>query len=369
LKILILATDFFSKGGIQRYTRYQYKALVDIYGSENIFVFSLAPKQFENIFEENIEIEYIGNGSSIKSKIDYTLKALSFLKKNNIDIVISTHVQLSIIGYLAKKLFSINYYTNVYGLEIWSGLKYRDKIGLLNSDKLIGDCNFILQYIKKEFIYDSSKFHLLYDPVDMSIFKPSEKNIKILGKYNIPHDKFILSTIGRLERNKGHKLIIESLTKLDKNIIYVIVGGGFMRDELEKLVMKLNLKDRVVFTGRVPEEELVDFYNIADVIVLLSIFGDNEGEGLPLGLIEASACAKPIIAGNQDGSLESISKHKPNGFAINPTSLDELVERINILYGDKTMLKEHGNNGLLYVKKEFSFDNFKINFKKILEDE
>lgn len=228
MKILILASDFFSKGGIQRYTRYQYKALVGAYGSGNIFVFSLAPKQSENIFEENIEIEYIGNGSNIKSKIKYTLKVLSFIKKNKIDIVISTHVQLSIIGYLAKKLL-INYYTNVYGLEIWSGLKYRDKIGLLNSDKLIGDCNFILEYIKKEFTYASNQFYLLYDPVDMNIFKPLKKNINILDKYNIPHSKFILSTIGRLERNKGHKLIIESLTKLDKNIIYVIVGGGFMR--------------------------------------------------------------------------------------------------------------------------------------------
>lgn len=118
-----------------------------------------------------------------------------------------------------------------------------------------------------------------------------------------------------------------------------------------------------------PEKELVDFYNIADVIALLSIFGDNEGEGLPLGLVEASACSKPIIAGNQDGSLESISKDNPNGFIINPTSLDELVERINILYSNENILKEYGNNGLQYVKKEFSFDNFKRNLKKIIEDE
>jgi len=368
MKILILATDFFSKGGIQRYTRYQYKALVEIYGKDNIFVFSLAPKQPKNIFEEDIKVEYIGSGSSLKSKITYAIKVVSFIKNNNINLLISTHVQLSIIAYLSKKLFSINYFTNVYGLEIWSGLKYRDKIGLLNSDKLIGDCNFILEYIKKEFIYDENKLDLLYDPVDLDIFKPSNKNLDLMDKYNIPKDKFIISTIGRLERNKGHKIIIESLSKLDKNIIYVIVGGGFMRDEFELLVNELNLNDRVIFAGRVPENELVDFYNIADIISLLSIFGNNEGEGLPLGLIEASACKKPIIAGNQDGSLESVSKIIPNGFIINPSSSNELVEKINTLFNDKELLNIYGKNGLKYVEEEFSFNKFKETFKKILLD-
>ncbi len=367
MKVLILATDIFFKGGIQRYTRYQYKALRELYGDENVFIFSLSPEEKENSFEEEIgNIAYIGNGLGTKSKINYTYEVLKFIKNNKIGLIISTHTQLSIIAYLAKKLFNVRYFTNVYGLEIWSGLTYKDKIGLLNSDKLIGDCKFILKYIKKEFNYAQDKQSLLYDPVDINKFKPLPKNLKLMDKYNIPKEKFIISTIGRLERNKGHKIIIESLPKIDENIIYVIVGGGFMREKLETLVNKLHLNDRVIFTGRVPEDELVDFYNIADIVALLSVFGDKEGEGLPLGLIEAMGCEKPIIAGNQDGSAEAVSDKNPNGFVIDPTSEDQFVEKINILYRDKNLQKIFAHNGLENIKNDFSFSKFKYTFEQII---
>ncbi len=58
------------------------------------------------------------------------------------------------IAFIAKKRFGVTYMTNVYGLEIWSGLKKRDVIGLVKSDKLIGDCEFILNYIESNFEYN-----------------------------------------------------------------------------------------------------------------------------------------------------------------------------------------------------------------------
>jgi glycosyltransferase involved in cell wall biosynthesis len=178
------------------------------------------------------------------------------------------------------------------------------------------------------FNYDVNNLRLLYDPVDLDIFKSKDKNYKLMEKYNIPSDKFIISTVGRLSRNKGHKTIIKTLKKLNKEIIYVIIGDGYMKQELQYLVSSLNLKERVFFTGRIPENELIDFYNIADIVSLLSTFDKYEGEGLPLGLIEASACKKPIIAGNQDGSQEAISDILPNGFAIDPLSSTELKNKV-----------------------------------------
>ena len=363
-----MATDFYSKGGIQRYSRYQYQALVELYGKDNVFVCALSPKQEDNIFEEDIEIDYIGEGANLMGKIKYTYHILKLVKENKIDLLISTHVQLSIIAFLAKKLFGVRYMTNVYGLEIWSGLKKRDITGLLNSDKLIGDCNFILNYIEKNFDYDRSKMELLYDPVDTEKFKPREKNKALFKKYNIPEDKFILSTIGRLERNKGHEIVIKSLKHLSNDIIYVIVGGGKYDWQFKELVKQEKVEDRVFFAGRVPEKELVDFYNLADVVVLLSTFGDGEGEGLPLGLIEASACGKPIIAGNQDGSAEAVTSNldELNGFVIDPESNKQFIEKVNELYGNNDLVKNMGDNAKRYVENTFAFEKFKTKAKKII---
>jgi len=368
MKVLLLTIDFFSKGGIQRYSRYQYKALVDLYGKENIFVFSLSPKSLDNCFEENIEVVYTGGGTSLKNKIFYIFKVIDFIKKENINIVINTHVKLSFISYISKYFYKIKYFTNVYGLEIWSGLTFIDKFGLLKSDKLIGDCNFILQYIEKHFKYDNNKLNLLYDPVDINVFKKKSKNLSLIEKYNIPTDKFIIGTIGRLERNKGHEVIIKSLNKLDKNVIYVIVGGGFMINSFRKLVDDLKLNDRVFFTDRVSDNELIEFYNIMDLIALLSVLDNGEGEGLPLGLIEASSCKIPILAGNEDGSYEAISDKYPNGFRVNPRNIDEIVEKIQFYIDNPEVRKEHAESGRKFVIEEFEYNKFKWKLKKILNE-
>ena len=368
MRILILAADFFSVGGIQRYTRYQYKALADLYGYNNIFVFSLTAPKEKNKFDEKFDVYYTGKGINLKSKLNYFIHIVRFIRKNDINLIIVTHVQLSIIAYIIKKMYRIKYFTNVYGLEIWGGLKRKDIIGLLNSNTIIADCKFILEYIKCNFNYNSNKIELLYDPVDMEKFKPKNRNSKLLQKYNIPNDKFIVSTIGRLERNKGHEIIIKSLKELKEDIVYVVVGDGFMKKKLMTLCEDLGIIENVIFTSRVPDHELVDFYNLADVIILLSVFEDEEGEGLPLGLIEASACCKPIIAGNEDGSSEAISDDYPNGFRINPRNKKELVQKIKYLIDNPKLVKKYGENGRKYTLEMFSYDIFKRKLSKMILD-
>jgi glycosyltransferase involved in cell wall biosynthesis len=136
---------------------------------------------------------------------------------------------------------------------------------------------------------------LLYDPVDLNKFKPLGKNTQLMNKYNIPNNKFIILTVGRLDRFKGHKLVINALNYLPDDIIYLIVGGGKEEKILKDLVKENKVERRVIFTGRVPESELVDFYNICDVFVLISKFDKNEGEGLPLTPIEAAACENLLL--------------------------------------------------------------------------
>lgn len=367
MKILIIATGVFFKGGIERYTRYQYKALQELYGSEKVYLASLLGGESNYSFEEKLEVEYVQGGIRFADKITFLIKCIFLVKKHKIDTIICNHRQLSIIGYLSKKIFGVKYITNVYGLEIWSGMNRVETMALLNSDRIIGDCNFILNYIQKHFHYPDFKMDLLYDAVDTQRFLPKEKNETLYDKYKIPGNKFIIATIGRLERNKGHEIIIKTLPLIDESIVYLIVGGGNQIESLKKLAASLNLQDRVIFTGRVPESDLVNCYNIADLIVLLSTFDKNEGEGLPFGLIEASACGKPIICGNQDGSQDAISRELPNGMLINPLDQTQLKEAINLYFNDKNMLSLHGSNGRKFVTGNFEYEKFKEKQKQILE--
>ena len=169
--VLILGDDIFSKSGIGRYLRYQFAAMKASKPSQ-ASLFSLYPPLSGNQFEERVDVAYVGNGSSLMSKLLYAWNVLQFVRKNRVSLIISGHLQLSFIAYIAKLLFGIRYATNVYGIEVWGDLKFRDQLGLLNSDQIIGDCQFVLNYIQKNFKY-RKKILLLYDPVDTARFKPA----------------------------------------------------------------------------------------------------------------------------------------------------------------------------------------------------
>lgn len=368
MKVLIVATGVFMKGGIERYTRYQYAALQQILGKDKVYLASLLGKNTEGVFEDEIQVEYIQGGISWKDKIAFIVNCIHLVRQKGARLLIINHRQLAIIGWLSKFLYNTKYITNVYGLEIWSGMNFIERFALFNSDGIIGDCNFILQYIQKHFDYPQERMHLLYDAVDTQRFKPQVPNKELIKKYNIPTEKFLIGTIGRLARNKGHEIIIKTLKKLPENIVYIVVGGGSYLETFKNLAKKEAVAHRVIFTGRVPEDELVDFYNLMDVVVLLSTFDKNEGEGLPLGLIEASACAKPIICGNEDGSQDAISNDYKNGFLINPRSESELKEAILQLLNNKELKASMGANGRKYVVEYFDFAKFKSNQNEILKN-
>jgi phosphatidylinositol alpha-1,6-mannosyltransferase len=367
MRVFIVATGIFNKGGIERYTRYQYKALQELYGEKNIFLASFLGKDVNTCFEDDIEITYNQNGKNFFHKMQFIWKCLLLIRSNKIQLVISNHRQLSVIAYLAKILFKIPYVTNVYGLEIWSGMNKVETFALLKSNALIADCNFIRKYINKHYNYSLNNIKLLFDAVDIERFKPKVPNDSIYSAYKIPKDKFIVATIGRLARNKGHELMIETMVNLPDEVFYLIVGGGKYEQKFKQFALSKGVTNRVIFTGRVPEDELVDLYNIANVVVLASTFDNNEGEGLPLGLIEASSCGKPIICGNEDGSLDAISADNPNGIIINPRSSAELGKAINIYLATENVLEMHGNNGREHVRANFAFSVFKKRLSAIVE--
>lgn len=367
VNILYLATDVFKKGGIQRYARYQIQALKEKTSAKNIFVFSFLGKDKRSAFEEDIPLDYVGGGTSWWRKILFAAKAFIFAIKKKPDIVFVNHVGLSPLALFLKKTLGIPYSVNVYGLEIWGGLSALEKWGIREADAVVGDCQFILFYIKNNLNINLKKEFLLYDCVELKRFVPQKTPDFIYERYSIPQNKRLLVTIGRLDRDKGQETGIKALKYLAPDVFYVIVGDGIKRHELEELARREGVRDRVIFTGRVPEEDLVPLYNIGDVVLLISRFAKGEGEGLPLGLIEASACAKPIIAGDEDGSTEAVIEGR-NGFVVSPHDFEGIVSKIKFLVNNPEEAQKLGERGRKYVEENFSYEAFRQNQWRILEN-
>ncbi|MHA1380624.1 MAG: glycosyltransferase family 4 protein [Candidatus Helarchaeota archaeon] len=194
------------------------------------------------------------------------------------------------------------------------------------------------------------KIDVVYEIID-SIYRPIEKKnliLEIKKKYGI-YNNFILY-VGTLEPRKNVSGLIRAYHNLvlSRNIVQdlVIIGKkGWGYEEIFKTVKDLNLGDRVVFTGYVPDSELVYFYNAAEIFIYPSFY---EGFGIPP--LEALACGTPTISSNISSMPEVVGDA---GILIDPSNTKELSQMIFKLLSSKNLRENFRKKGLERAK-EFS---------------
>lgn len=176
------------------------------------------------------------------------------------------------------------------------------------------------------------KLRVIYEAAD-EIFKPynnkEEIQIYLKNKYGIKFP-FILS-VGTLEKRKNISYLLKAFYKLKKagnDHKLVIVGKmGWKYKKIFDTLNELDLKKDVIFTGYVPNEDLVKLYNTADLFVFPSIY---EGFGLPP--LEAMACGTPVITSNTSSLPEVVGNA---GITVDPYDPKVLAnEMYHILTND-----------------------------------
>jgi phosphatidylinositol alpha-1,6-mannosyltransferase len=155
--------------------------------------------------------------------------------------------------------------------------------------------------------------------------------------------------------------------KRHKNFIALLAGDGNDRPRLQRRVHEMGLDKHIFFLGSVPENTLVDVYNLCDLFVHVSDRGYGRGEGIPLTPLEAAACGKPIIVGNEDGSQEAVMEGV-NGRIVSPRSTGLMSETIGeLLLNDEGRMRM-GTAARRRVEEEFSYTRFSGRILKILKE-
>ena len=195
--------------------------------------------------------------------------------------------------------------------------------------------------------------------INNAIKKETKKNIKVnLEKYSIKSCKKI-AYIGRLSKEKGVNLLIDSMPIIFKNIddvCLIIVGEGPLEAELKNKVKKLNIEKKVLFFGY--QSEIQSIIQQIDLVVLPSYT-----EGLPLTPIEAFANGKPVVATAAGGTVEIVEDGK-NGFLVPVGNVEVLADKIQKVLQNKELYKKM----CIEAKKSYeSKYNFEVFQKKILE--
>jgi len=363
MKVLYLATGVFDKGGISRYSRYQIEGLRASAGVEQVFVMSLHPPSGD-VFEEDIEVQEAYNGISVSSKMRFALDALRIACRLRPNVVWANHVGLSSVALVAATSVGATSVTNIYGREMWSGLRGLKLWALRHCDRIVSDCQFTANWTIKHLGLRGERIRVIRDCVDTRKFTPGPVEPSIARKYGVPltPGRLRLMTVGRLEdvqMHKGYHRIIRLLAqaggKVDAD--YIIGGDGPALPDLRRLARSLGTAERVHFTGSITEQDLAAVYRLADVFVLISDRGPGRGEGIPLTPLEAAACGRPLLVGNEDGSQEAV-QDGVNGFVLSPYDKELIMDRIVLLSEDPGLRHRMGEAARARIEKLHSFEDF-----------
>ena len=164
----------------------------------------------------------------------------------------------------------------------------------------------------------------------------------------IPEDAKLLFSVGELNENKNHQLVLKALAKLNDTLVhYAVAGDGPCAKALEELAGTLGISNRVHFLGY--RKDVAELYRVADVFCHPSL-----REGLPVSLMEAMASAMPVVCSKIRGNVDLIDVE--GGMFFDPRDDDSCLSAIKtVLNGDlaymgninKTNAKHYSVNDVL----------------------
>ncbi len=160
-------------------------------------------------------------------------------------------------------------------------------------------------------------------------------------------------SVSRLDKNKNLELLLNAISRLESlpNLKVVIGGNGPELNNLIILSDKLGIKDRVVFTGWLSENAIVEIYNKSKIFVLCS-----RNEGFPLSLLEAMSCGcVPIVT--DTGDITDVVFHGINGLVLKGFDNEsELAENIMSLINNPEKIEEFAFHAKR-VKSKYSYES------------
>lgn len=373
---LVFPNLFGFKGGIQVYSYFLLKALQDIEPEAKYDIF-LKYDKFNSSkwldsrsFLCHTNFHYFGHIPKLVQGIALALEVLLFGIIQRPHLVISTHINFAIICYILKFFTGTPYWVIAHGTEVWELQNRVYRLALRSADKIISVSNYTSQRLLEDKSINPEKIASLPNTFDRNQFTISSKPIYLLKRYGLTPNQPVILTVARLGRTakyKGYDRVIQALVKVRRhlpNVHYILAGKGDDRLRIEALVTNLNLQDCVTITGFVPDKELCDHYNLCDVFTMPS-----NGEGFGIVYLEALACGKPVLAGNQDGSVEPLVKGKL-GCLVNPNDIKEISNSlIDILTGNYSHRKIYQQQYLRQKTIEyFGFDKFRATLSGLLHE-
>lgn len=344
-KLLFLSANLSEVGGIQVYTK-------------NVI------RTARFLGAEIVICELSGLG--VFQKVGFSLRFLWTAFWNTSGTVYCAHISFAPLCLLAKVFFGRKYVVAIYGIEVGNPSSL-ETMAFRRADGVV----YLFEKTRKdaERVLGNIKLPLFNIPnsVDTERFFPHAKDSQLEKKWETEGKKVIytLCRLSASERdNKGFEKVLRAFPRVHSqlpNTKYIMAGSGDDLEAMKKLAEELGVQNDVFFPGSLEESEKVNYYNLCDVFVYPS-----KREGFPaIVLLEALACGKPIVGGNQPGSEPFRDTF---GIIVNPDNSEELADAIIAILTEKTQLRFKNSTEIRNaVQREYGEDAYRGHVRSFLD--
>lgn len=283
----------------------------------------------------------------------YAYKSAKYLKENRIMVdLIHAHSVLpaGLIAYFLKEILHSKLIITAHGYDIYN-LPFRNEYLKQISQNILKKCDKTVtvsfknaSILKKLGI---NNFTVIPNGFDPDVFFMMDQ-LNCRNTMGLPRSCNIILTVGGLDPIKNHKLLLDAFKKVmykRDDVYLVIVGDGKLKDTLIKHSTFLGIKNKVLFTGWIPNNKIVYWMNACDVFVLPSLC-----EGNPIVMFETLGCGKPFIGTNVGGIPEIITNEKL-GIIVKPEDVNGLANAIL-----EALDKEWDKGYILNYAKQYTWD-------------
>lgn len=205
---------------------------------------------------------------------------------------------------------------------------------------------------------DEDKISVLPNAVDPTKFNMSDKNQDLEQSLGF-ENKIIIGYIGSFVNYEGLDLLLEACSLLHKKIgdsfRLLLVGDGAMMPNLRKMAKFLQIEELITFTGRVPHDQVKDYYSLID-IAPLPRKGFRVCELVsPLKPFEAMGSGKVVITSSVK-ALSEIIQDGHTGLVFEKDNSTDLAEKLELVIMDEVLRKSLGENACKWVVENHSWD-------------
>lgn len=258
----------------------------------------------------------------------FALECLRHARRERPDLIVSTHLHFGPIAQVAQRIFGTPYVLVAHGVEAWQMTGVSRRRAMRKANLALAVSHYTRDCLIHEGGLDPDRVKILPNTFAAERFAITPKAPRLLRKYGLRPDTRVILTVCRLEeteRYKGYDQIIKALPEILRSAPgarYLLVGKGSDRVRIEKLIAEIGVQEAVILAGFIPDEELVEHYNLCDIFAMPS-----RAEGFGIVYLEALACGKPVLAGNRDGSRDALADGEL-GLLVNPDDTDEIAAEI-----------------------------------------